>query len=100
MAQAPFPLYDQLEAEGCNLDHVTIDLDDQINHLDADHAAVVYQLILHHWNSTKKQFRIQTKFPYGLNGTKELIHGTTSSFPIELQKILEVYLRRVQANYP
>ena len=98
--KSSFPLYDQLEVESRSLDRVTIDLDDRINHLDADHAATVYQIILHHWSSSKKQFRLQTKFPYGLNGTKELIHGTTASFPIELQRILEVYLRQVQPDYP
>ena len=93
-----FTLYDELRQESESVTKIDFDLDEKLNLLNGTNAAVVYQLILHHAMLERKKFKIKTKFPYNMNGTNELIHGTTSSFPVELQRIVYVFLKRVMRD--
>lgn len=93
-----FTLYDELAEESKSVDSIDIDLDEKLNQLNPANAAIVYQIILHHWSKSKVSFRVKTKYPYNINGTTELLHGTSSSFPDDLRKILCVFVKRAMST--
>lgn len=98
MTTGNFSLYNELVEESKGIDDIDIDLDEKLNQLNAENAAIAYHLILHHWANNKVSFRVKTKFPYNINGTSELLHGTSSSFPDDLRRILCAFVRRAMST--